>query len=150
MISLVYDNDLRRADLERNGGNIVTNDLLNTTVLISLFTHRRALPDDVLPDEFSTERNGWWADAFSEDDSQRGSRMWLLNRSKATQDVANQAKIYAEEALEWLITIGVAKSIIVETEIKKPDILAFKVSILRTDEKSSKWDAVWKAHLAEL
>jgi phage gp46-like protein len=137
------------ADLERDGENILSSDLLNTAVLISLFTHRKALPDDPLPDEQSRDREGWWADSYAENEDIIGSRLWLLRRSKATQNTLNQAKIYAEEALQWLIDDGVAKSVTVEVEAQG-EVLAFKVSILRTDKFSSKWDAVWNAHIAEL
>jgi phage gp46-like protein len=150
MISLVVDNQTRKADLERDGGNIITSDLLYTTVTIALFTRRRALPTDVLPDPLSRERGGWWADAHAEDEEQLGSRLWLLNRSKDTQTVLNQAKIYAEEALQFLVDDGVAKSVTVTTESHPNEVLAFKVEILRTDQFSSKWDAVWTAHVGEL
>lgn len=151
MINLVVDNWTQKADIERYSGNIVTSDMLYTAVTISLFTNRRALSTDVLPDEQSMDYEGWWADAYAETQGDLiGSRLWLLRRSKATQETANLAKLYAEEALQWLIEDGVAKSVVVEAEPMPNDILGFKVSITRTDKLSSRWDAVWKAHIAEL
>ena len=47
-------------------------------VIISLFTWRRARPDDDLPGDL---RMGWWGDTYAGTEGDRfGSRLWLLSR----------------------------------------------------------------------
>lgn len=71
------------------------------TVVISLFTWRRAGPDDPVDDE---ERYGWWGDSFPRVvDDRIGSRLWLLRRVKLTDRTQRDAEYYADEALRWLV-----------------------------------------------
>lgn len=73
-------------------------------VVISLFTWRRASPDDLIDDE---ERYGWWGDSYpSIADDRIGSRLWLLRRVKLTAATRRDAEFYAREALQWLLDDG--------------------------------------------
>lgn len=87
-------------------------------VIISLFTWRRANPDDELPGLGSNQqRMGWWGDSFPVVPNDRiGSRLWLLGRAKLTARTVVLAREYAEEALDWLITDKVAGRVEVEAE----------------------------------
>jgi phage gp46-like protein len=150
MIALVYDNDAQLADLVRDGGNIQTDETLETAVLISLFTRRRARNDDELPEPLS-HREGWWADPYADVEGDLvGSRLWLLRRSKTTTDTLNQAKNYCEEALQWLVDDGVADTVEVEVERHDDGLLAFKVEITKPTDPASRWLGAWTAHLEEL
>lgn len=81
-------------------------------VIISLFTWRRANPDDDLPGDL---RMGWWGDSFPTVANDRiGSRLWLLSRAKLTNDEVIRAKEYAQEALAWLVEDGIAARVDVE------------------------------------
>jgi len=83
-------------------------------VIISLFTWRRANPDDPLP---ADARMGWWGDSFAPVALDRiGSRLWLLSRAKLTSDVPAKAKEYAQEALQWLVDDKVVSRIEVQAE----------------------------------
>lgn len=150
MIQLLWDNKAQTIDLQRDGGNIVDNELLDTAVLISLFTRRRARDDDKLPDS-KGHREGWWADAFSEvDGDQIGSRLWLLSRSTPTRRTLNLAKAYCEEALQWLIDDGIAESVDVTVERYNQDTIAVAVEILKPTRPTTRWSGVWQAHLEAL
>jgi len=121
----VFDDIIQ--DLESDEG-------LETAVIISLFTDRRAKTDDILPDSNNPDRRGWWGDLASPDieGDQIGSRLWLLNREKTLNNVLVKAKQYAEEALQWMVDDGAAAKIEVETErqgIPGMDILALKGKI---------------------
>ena len=73
-------------------------------VVISLFTWRRAAPDDPVDDE---ERFGWWGDSYpTVADDRIGSRLWLLRRIKLTAGTQRDAEFYANEALQWLLDDG--------------------------------------------
>ena len=108
----------------------VTDDLPRA-VLISLFTWRRANPDDDLP---NGEKQGWWGDTYPEQTSDRiGSRLWLLSRAKLTMETVARAKEYAEESLAWIIEDGAAASIAVVSERQGLDQLALGITITRGD-----------------
>lgn len=87
---------------------------LPRAVIISLFTWGRARADDELP---GTERMGWWGDSFPAEANDRiGSRLWLLARAKIVTHTVQRTKEYAQEALAWLVTDGVASEVTVEAE----------------------------------
>lgn len=100
-------------DIRVSNGDLVTGDQLRTAVLMSLFTDRRAEPDDRLPD-FTEDRRGWWGDSYADTTDATltgdriGSRLWLLYREKITAETIERARQYAAESLQWLIDDGVA------------------------------------------
>ena len=128
IISGDFNFDVSSQDLEASTG-------LETAVIMSLFTDKRARPDDQLPDSDNSDRRGWWGDLTSAyPNDQIGSRLWLLERAKTTEDVPIKAKKYAEECLQWLIEDGVAVRVEAEAERQGTpgnDILALKVLIYR-------------------
>lgn len=76
---------------------------LPRAVIISLYSWRRANPDDNAP-----VMMGWWGDTYPTVTGDRiGSRLWLLGREKITNNTLNRARDYAIEALQWLIDDGV-------------------------------------------
>jgi phage gp46-like protein len=104
---------------------------LETAIIISLFTDRRAEPDDVLPDN-SGDLRGWWADAYPAVDGDLiGSRLWLLSREKQLPEVLGKAKEYAEEALAWMIEDGVADSVVATAVKVRDGLLGLTVQIFR-------------------
>ncbi len=141
-------------DLSIEDGDLESDDGLETAVIISLFTDRRARDDDELPDPNNPDRRGWWGDLVAEvADDQIGSRLWLLERSKTTPDVLVKAKEYAEEALSWMIEDDVAKKIEVEVErqgTEGNDRLALLVKIYQSENNivALKFNTKWEAQLA--
>lgn len=100
-------------------------------VIVSLFTWRRANPDDELPADM---RMGWWGDTFATVANDRiGSRLWLLSRSTLTPETVARAKEYAEEALQWLIDDGVAARVDVQAERQGLQTLALGVRLYKSD-----------------
>lgn len=87
------------------GPDVPTADL-PSLVWVSLFSNRRADPDDQLPDTAGDPvyRGGVWFDSFSGE--KYGSRLWLLARSAITPTNLLLAKGYALEALQWMIDDG--------------------------------------------
>lgn len=100
-------------------------------VIISLFTWRRANADDALP---GTERMGWWGDSFPVVPNDRiGSRLWLISRETLTPRTLQRAKRYAEEALVWLVSDGVAARVLVEVERLGLTTLVIGVRVFKSD-----------------
>jgi len=109
-------------------------DDLPRSVIISLFSWRRANFDDELP---SKNKYGWWGDTYPQEINDRiGSRLWLLSRAKLTDETVLRAKEYAEESLQWLIDDGAASEIIVESERQGLSMLALGIKLIRGDEKA--------------
>ena len=110
---------------------------LKDAVWLSLFSDRRVEPSqdgaDVLPDASGDPqyRGGWWADTYTND--LIGSKLWLLRRSSATQDTLNRARDYASEALQWLVTDGLAARVDVSTERFGNDGIALEVTVSKAD-----------------
>lgn len=131
-IALVWDNALYAADFSLEDNDLVVDDGLETSVLISLFTDRRAEPGDVLPDG-ETDRRGWWAD---DPDDRIGSRLWLLKRAKESQDTLDRALEYIKESLQWMLDGLVSDEINVTTSfvtINRTRLMLFEVEIHRPE-----------------
>ena len=116
-------------DWQMVGADLGSGGDLATAVLISLFTDRVALPDDVIPDG-SNDPRGWWGD---DPTVPVGSRLWLIFRSKLTQDTAANAQNYAEEALQWMADDGVVAGSDVYVESQVPSTLAMRVTLFKND-----------------
>ena len=100
-------------------------------VIISLFTWRRANPDDDLPSDL---RMGWWGDTFPTFSNDRiGSRLWLLSRAKIVDETVARAKEYAEEALAWLVEDGIASRVDVVAERQGIYMIALGCRIYKSD-----------------
>lgn len=142
-VALVYDANAQAFDLAIEGGDLVTDMTLETAVLLSLYTDRRALAEDVLPDD-GTDRRGWWCDAYS--DRLQGSRLWLLSREKDLDRVLRRAEEYASEALQWLLDDGIAADIEVEAIHLRRGVMQLIVSIQRpggAGQLVGRYDYVW-------
>lgn len=119
-----------RGNLALNGPDLLTDNSIETAVVISLFTDRRAQPSDLIPDG-TTDRRGWWADSFRR--RPIGSRLWLLNREKTVQAVVERTKAYADEALAWLKPAGLVKSVTCAAFRVGRDRLQLSVSLVMPD-----------------
>jgi phage gp46-like protein len=103
-------------------------ELLRRAVTISLFTWRRAGPDDVLDD---ADRQGWWGDSVpSAAGDKIGSRLWLLRRRTLVADTLKDAKAFAEEALAWLVDDQVVTAVTVTAERQSVDRMNLRVELV--------------------
>lgn len=89
---LVIDSDTR---------DLVTTDSLDSALFVSLFTDRRARPDEVAE---AIKRRGWDGDLIADiPDDRIGSGLWLYEQRRLTPDVVNGVRAEAELALTWLV-----------------------------------------------
>ena len=142
----VYDPDLLSADITLDGGLLATDEGLETAIIVSLFTDRRALADDELP-AGAGDRRGWWGDALPSAEGDRiGSRLWLISREKIAADAVARAREYGEEALQWLIEDGIAAAVEVFAEVSAPGTLGFLATIHRPggDAVSFRYHSAWE------
>lgn len=134
---------------------------LATAVIVSLFTDRRAGPDDALPPGV-TDRRGWVGDEFmppadtsvgtTRGSDAWGSLLWLLLQGKATVDVLERARFAAQEALAWLVRDGIASRVDVTAQWVPgtggarggaPDRLAIRPTIWQPDQVRPVYDVLW-------
>lgn len=103
---------------------------LQHAVLMSLFSDRRAEPDDEVPDN-TGDRRGWWPDAIQND--LFGSRLWLLDRAVVTDSTPALVEQYMREALQWMLDDGIATAIETEAERQDKDRVAASVTVRRDE-----------------
>lgn len=112
------------------GSPLADDDPLIRAVIVSLFTWRRANPDDAV----DGSRQGWWADPTSAIAGDRiGSRLWLLSREKLLPETFNRAREYARESLQWLLDDQVAVGVDVSAERYGRAGMALVITITRAD-----------------
>ena len=139
----IWDAAAAQCDFVMAGTQPATGGDLATAILISVFSDRQAETDDTIPD-LTGDARGWWGDV--DEPVKIGSRMWLLERSKATPDVPLRAKDYLAEALQWLIDDGVVAKFDIETELAGEQLHA-RVTAWRADGSTvaQHFSWVWSA-----
>jgi phage gp46-like protein len=149
-IAFQFDASTISTDIAVSNGDFVTDAELYTAIVISLFTDRRAKEDDAV--ERGDDRRGWWGDTFPQNENDKiGSRLWLLEREKATQQTLIRARDYCIEATQWLVDDKVADRVEVQVEFVKrtsndiPQTLGIKIHVYRpTGAKSFEYQYAWR------
>ncbi len=102
-----------------NSTRLTSNQDLQTSVYISLFSDRLALPSDILPSPYSDDRRGWWGDTYLLQDQTVdqiiGSRLWILSRSASYANLLLSAQQMCLESLAWMLKFKVAATVDVTT-----------------------------------
>lgn len=111
-LGLVWSNVDGAADVQLIDIDLASDRGLLTATVLSLFLDKRAQDDDVPPSGDATDRRGWWADEFSDVEGDKwGSWLWLLDRSKGTNDTLQKAKKYVADCLQWMVDDKVCSSV---------------------------------------
>lgn len=154
-IRVTWDPALLEGDDVLDGSDLDGTNELVTAVAISLFTHRTAEADDILPNadqsDAQSSRRGWWADYQAAElypgATPIGSRLWLLSREKQTEDTRNRAEDYIREALAWMIDVRLATQIDLDVAWFARGRLGALITIYRGSAKSIavQFDQLWEA-----
>lgn len=139
-VALFYQSEAMRIDAALEGGLLLTDESLFTSIMISLFTDRLAGPDAELPGG-DNWRRGWWGDALGVNGDQIGSHLWLLARAKQTEETRLRGEEYTRAALAWMLEDGVAKTVDVEAAWQAPTtgVLLINVSIYKPDGNAERY-----------
>lgn len=106
---LVIDDD---GDLKVTAG-------VESAIFISLFSDRRAYPDEVAD---PWKRRGTILDITAEIIGDRhGSGLWLYEQSRLTREIALEVELEAEQALSWMVRRRLAQFVIARAEMKPAD-----------------------------
>lgn len=150
-IKIVPDSGMiELADIQMADRDLLRDPGFETAILMSLFTNRRADPDDILPDN-TDDKEGWWGDILNEDGDQDGSRLWLIGRHKNTTEVLPRAEEYITEALQWMVDDKIADK--VKVTINRLDMMSIQFSIeiyrpLKSNTITYKYYYNWEAQKA--
>lgn len=111
-LKLEFNPALRGCDFALDeSGDLSLDTTPATPMMISLGSDRRARIDDILPSgrdslndvrSFS-ERRGWHGDALDYQGRRIGSRLWLLDRAKQTEQTRILCEEWAKEAFQWVL-----------------------------------------------
>lgn len=112
-------------DLERDDG-------LETAVIISLFTDRRASAEQIPPEYEQDDLRGYWGDLTNVSATdQTGSLLWLLAREKELPQTLSRAEQYCRGALAWMIDDRVATTIEVAASYHSRGVMLLVIDISR-------------------
>ena len=127
-------------DLALDGLDLLRDDGLETAVFLSLFTNRRADPDQLPPEYRDGNLQGYWGDIAPPVEGDKfGSHLWLLEREKQTASTLARAKQYATDALRWMVDDKISDRIDVATEYPLRGVIAIGVDIYRPRRDPSKY-----------
>ena len=148
MIRMEYDNTTQAGDLAQTSGKLVDDDGLETAVLISLFTDRRADEGDGADEG---DLRGWWGDGYPDVQGDRtGSKLWLCFGRKTTAETRTTAIRYAEDALTWMIEDGVASQVQVTASWLQEGALKIGlllgVAIYKPGDVAPRWQKTWELY----
>lgn len=115
-----------------SGFDLARDDGLETAVIISLFTDRRASPEQIPVELPQDDLRGYWGDISNATPSdQTGSLLWLLAREKQLPQVLGRAQQYCREALAWMVEDLVATRVEVTAEFISQGWMLILVDIFR-------------------
>jgi len=112
-------------DLERDDG-------LETAVIISLFTDRRASAEQIPLEYEQDDLRGYWGDLTNGSATdQTGSLLWLLAREKELPQTLSRAEQYCRDALAWMVDDLVATTIEVAASYHSRGVMLLVIDIYR-------------------
>lgn len=125
--------------MTENGGQLVLSgfdlardDGLETAVIISLFTDRRASAEQIPVELPQDDLRGYWGDISNATPSDHtGSLLWLLAREKQLPQILGRAQQYCREALAWMVEDLVATRVEVTAEFVAQGWMLIFVDIFR-------------------
>lgn len=117
-------------DLVLSGFDLARDDGLETSVIISLFTDRRATPEQIPAELPPDDLRGYWGD-LSPTTAATGSLLWLLAREKHLPVPRARAEQYCREALQWMIDDLIATRVVVAAEYAGMGVMLLTIDIYR-------------------
>lgn len=143
-IRLAYNPEIMEYDIFIVNEDIETGDDIETAIIISLFTWRRANPDDKL--DPGQSRFGWFGDKIGGNDKfPLGSRLYLLARKTITPQTMREAEEFASEALKWMVEDKVVSSISCTAERVSNERVDLKITYTRDGTtKEKRFNDLWQ------
>ncbi len=143
-LKLTQDGDLGIFDISISpSGDFEGTEGLETTVLVSLLTDRRAEESQIPNPKF---RGGWLGDVEPIIEGYEiGSHLWLTDSGKARLSTVNQDVEHSREALQHLVDQAIAADVEVSGELTGPGAAELKIDITAPDGSvSTEFLDLWK------
>lgn len=119
---IVFDSD----------GDIETTEGLETAVILSLFGEKRASASEVASAEL---RRGWWGNLLNQvKDYEIGSKLWLLEQARLTQETLNSSLTSTQEGFQWFIDDRLLDDVLVTSNFTDSGI-KIKIDLIRAQNK---------------
>ena len=115
-------------------GDIETDDFFDTSILVALFTDKRATAEEV---PVSQLRRGWIGDESNEDGFEGGSKLWLYSQAKLTRDTLNGLATESNSALQYFVDDNIAISIFSSADLIN-GVTGLTINITRPNSRVDK------------
>lgn len=112
-------------------GDILTKNFLDTAILVSLFTDRRASASEVP----SSHRRRGWIGNESTPNFEIGSKLWLFEQARLSRGVLNEIVSAAREALKWMVDDGIALAVDASAEFSLNSTIGLTITLSRPNSK---------------
>ncbi len=147
IIKLEYDNQTYQADLALDANGFISlGGGFEGPVTASLYSWAR--DPDVDP-SVTAQPFGWWASQFSDDENDNyGSLLYTFRRERISNEVQSRLNTTLQNALQWMVTDGIARRVEVEVERFDTQVVAAKITVTRADGKT--WDRIWEIQIDAL
>jgi phage gp46-like protein len=130
-------------DLVLDGAKFAAVDGLETAIQVSLLTDARVPESTVITPSL---RRGWVGNILNADTGRQiGSRLWIFDQSRITQEILNDMVLASEEALAWMVEDLVAKSVsasVVRRDARSVDII---ILIMTIEGKQKQYSILWRS-----
>lgn len=131
MVDIALTMGMNGGDIVVDGFDVVQDDGLETSVIISLFSDSRANAELIPAELPKDDLRGWWGDIDGIVGDSTGSLLWLLKREKQVPETVSRAKQYCRDALKWMIEDKAATRIDVDASYTSPGWMQIVVDIFR-------------------
>lgn len=144
--------DTYGGDLVISGLDLARDDGLETSVIISLFSDRRATAEQIPPGQPQDDKRGYWGDVRTAiEGDQTGSLLWLLSREKQLPQTLARAEQYCREALAWMVEDKIATRIEVAATFISQGWMLLTIDIYKPDGNAAsyRYNYEWAAQAAK-
>lgn len=118
-------------DLVFVDGKIKEIETFDTAILMTMYEEQRASESEQPIPEL---RRGWWGNELSPIEGfEIGSKLWLLDQARATQNNANRAVAFARNGFQWFIEDGLLQDVQVSSVLDN-DTIKLAINLIRNDD----------------
>lgn len=141
-VRVIFDAETKLRDIALgDDGDLSAVDDFSTSIDLSVLTNQRANSSEVPQ---ADQRRGWIGDLTPiTDDFQVGSKLWLFEQSRRTQETVNDIRNAVQEGLQWIIDKGQAERIAVDSEMIGASGVRITVVISVGNNKIKRYFTLW-------
>lgn len=120
-------------DLDFDGLDLLTSDGLENAVVISIGTYARERSLQKGVANIVPKIGGWWGDSTLSAGDTLGCYIYEAFREKLTDGACDRVKDLVNDALKWMVTDGVAKSVTSTTAISGENQMTLSIKIVKPE-----------------